>query len=142
MENRLKADILAESELCNGQILVTDENDDFTTFNLMIQATPETVKTPKEVFLELLDEGYKLEYNRIPITDEKVCSRYCGFHYDHSPNFTLLDCTSPCCTSSASWPLTSNTGLHGYLCVLGREHMAVLACPVAEALACVGQYIL
>jgi hypothetical protein len=73
MEDRLKADILAESELYDGQILVTDETDVFTTFNLMVQVSPESVNTPKEVFHELLEEGYNLVYNRIPITDEKVC---------------------------------------------------------------------
>ena len=72
MEERLKADILAEAALYEGQVLVTDENDDFTTFDLMLQVSPETVQTPKEVFMELLEDGYDLVYNRIPVTDEKV----------------------------------------------------------------------
>jgi sulfatase maturation enzyme AslB (radical SAM superfamily) len=80
MEDRLKADILAESELYGGHILVTDETDIFTTFNLMVQVSPESVNTPKEVFHELLEEGYNLVYNRIPITDEKVRCPWTAHH--------------------------------------------------------------
>jgi hypothetical protein len=72
MEERLKADILAEAELYEGQILVTDENDDFTTFDLLMQVSPSDVQTPKEVFEELREDGYDVVYERIPVTDEKV----------------------------------------------------------------------
>jgi Inositol hexakisphosphate len=72
MEQRLKADILAEADQYEGQILVTDENDDFTTFDLMMQVSEADVQTPKEVFDELKEDGYNLMYERIPVTDEKV----------------------------------------------------------------------
>ena len=75
METRLKVDILAEAELYEGQILVTDENDDFTTFDLMLQVSASDVQTPREVFDELHEDGYNVHYERIPVTDEKVCAQ-------------------------------------------------------------------
>jgi hypothetical protein len=72
MEARLKEDILSEAKSYEGQILVTDENDDFTTFDLMLQVSASDVQTPREVFDELLEDGYNVQYERIPVTDEKV----------------------------------------------------------------------
>ena len=72
MELRLKQDILSEAEQYEGQILVTDENDDATTFDLMLSVTASDVQTPQEVFWELQQDGYKVKYSRIPVTDEKA----------------------------------------------------------------------
>lgn len=77
MELRLKQDILAEAEQYDGQILVTDENDDATTFDLMLSVTAGDVQTPQEVFWELQQDGYTVKYSRIPVTDEKVRPRRC-----------------------------------------------------------------
>lgn len=74
MEERLKADVLAEAALYSDQILVSDEDDDFTVFDSMVPVSMRDVQTPKEVFLELRQDGYNVEYTRIPVTDEKVRS--------------------------------------------------------------------
>lgn len=72
MEERLKADVLSEASQCDGRVLVTDESPDASTYHLLLEVSPETVQTPREVFQELRDDGYNIVYNRIPVTDEKV----------------------------------------------------------------------
>lgn len=81
MEQRLRADVLAEADMYEGQTLVTDENDDLTTFTLRLQVSPDVVQTPQQVFEELREEGYDVVYARIPVTDEKVltlCTARCA----------------------------------------------------------------
>jgi hypothetical protein len=72
MEERLRQDILAEAELYDRQILVSDEDDSFNVFSMMLRVSEDDVQTPKAVFEELQQDGYNVIYNRIPITDEKV----------------------------------------------------------------------
>jgi Inositol hexakisphosphate len=79
MEGRLKRDILAEAARCDGQVLVTDEGDDLSVFDLLVQAPEADVQTPKEVFEELRADGYNVQYRRIPITDEKVFAGVASF---------------------------------------------------------------
>lgn len=76
MEERLKNDCLREAARWNGLILVHDEVE---TFNNETKVTPTflavekmQVQTPREVFVEFIDENYSLEYYRIPVSAEQA----------------------------------------------------------------------
>ncbi|KAI8078822.1 inositol hexakisphosphate-domain-containing protein [Halteromyces radiatus] len=76
MENRMKLDALDEQKEYGGRLLLHDEEvDERGGFNL--EAIWETVpsqciETPSEVFQSIIDEGYQVDYLRIPITDEQA----------------------------------------------------------------------
>lgn len=78
MEERLRADILREATQYQQQILVADEDDAFNVFNMFQRVTEQDVLTPKTMFEELRNDGYNVQYSRIPITDEKVCRDTCN----------------------------------------------------------------
>ncbi|NDD31308.1 MAG: hypothetical protein EB084_23910, partial [Proteobacteria bacterium] len=69
---QLKADIQAELARNGNRILVHDESPDGKLVSHFEEVKPENVKTPREVFDGLKAEGYKVDYARIPITDEKA----------------------------------------------------------------------
>ncbi|XP_047316660.1 paladin-like isoform X2 [Impatiens glandulifera] len=71
MEARLKEDILLESSRYGNKILVTDELPDGQMVDQWEPITNDSVKTPLEVYEELQAHGYLVDYERIPITDEK-----------------------------------------------------------------------
>ncbi|OVA13484.1 hypothetical protein BVC80_379g10 [Macleaya cordata] len=72
MEARLKDDILQEAARRYGnKILVTDELPDGQMVDQWEPVTHDSVKTPLEVYEELQLEGYLVDYERVPITDEK-----------------------------------------------------------------------
>ncbi|KAJ3698159.1 hypothetical protein LUZ61_001864 [Rhynchospora tenuis] len=71
MEFRLKEDILVEASRYGNKILVTDELPNGQMVDQWEPLEAESVKTPVEVYEELKQEGYLVEYERIPITDEK-----------------------------------------------------------------------
>ena len=75
MEDRLRRDILTEAAQYQQQILVADEDDVFNVFNMFQRVTEQDVLTPKAMFEELRNDGFNVVYSRIPITDEKVCTR-------------------------------------------------------------------
>ncbi|KAI8336649.1 inositol hexakisphosphate-domain-containing protein [Chlamydoabsidia padenii] len=66
VEERLKADVIKETNALGGLLLVHQEIDDGTVVPCFIAA--DQVKTPKEVFISFQDEGYRLNYFRIPIS--------------------------------------------------------------------------
>ncbi|DBA95417.1 TPA: hypothetical protein ACH3X3_013289 [Trebouxia sp. C0006] len=72
MENRLKQDVLREAAQYYNQILVAHENDDFQVIEQWEAVTEVDVQTPLEVYRELSDYGYEVEYTRVPVTDEKA----------------------------------------------------------------------
>ena len=72
MESRLKVDILEEAAQYGNQILVADEDDQFQVLQHWEPVTDADVLTPLEVYKELAEDGYKVEYLRVPITDEKA----------------------------------------------------------------------
>ncbi len=72
MEARLKADVLAESSLYNGAVMVAHEDDSFQVIEGWEAVTEVDVQTPAEVYAELIKEGYDVDYLRVPITDEKA----------------------------------------------------------------------
>lgn len=76
MEERLKEDIFAEVTQSGGQMLLHRE--EFSSIsnrssvigyweNILL----ENVKTPAEVFTALKEEGYNIEYRRIPLARER-----------------------------------------------------------------------
>ncbi|XP_038683541.1 paladin isoform X2 [Tripterygium wilfordii] len=71
MEARLKEDILMEAARYGNKILVTDELPDGQMVDQWEPVSCDSVKTPLEVYEELQMEGYLVDYERVPITDEK-----------------------------------------------------------------------
>lgn len=71
MESRLKEDILLESARYGNKILVTDELPDGQMVDQWEPVTCDSVKTPLEVYEELKIEGFLVNYERVPVTDEK-----------------------------------------------------------------------
>ncbi|KAG0482267.1 hypothetical protein HPP92_010351 [Vanilla planifolia] len=71
MEARLKEDILIEAARYGNKILVTDELPDGQMVDQWEPVVRDYVKTPLEVYQELQIEGYYVDYERVPITDEK-----------------------------------------------------------------------
>ncbi|XP_061354056.1 uncharacterized protein LOC133298743 isoform X2 [Gastrolobium bilobum] len=71
MEARLKEDILMEAARYGNKILVTDELPDGQMVDQWESVSCNSVKTPLEVYQELQMEGYLVDYERVPITDEK-----------------------------------------------------------------------
>jgi hypothetical protein len=69
MEDRLAQDILAEIEKWNGMILVHGEVNKTV---VPYWAAVSKVQTPKQVFQELRDLGFQVDYERIPITPEQA----------------------------------------------------------------------
>ena len=70
-EQQLKAEVLAEARANGGRILVHDETSDGVV-GQWVEVTPETVQTTREVYDGLQAEGYKVDYARVPVTDEKT----------------------------------------------------------------------
>ncbi|KAI3517914.1 hypothetical protein L1887_17136 [Cichorium endivia] len=71
MEDRLKEDILLEAARYGNKILVTDELPDGQMVDQWEPVTPDSVKTPLQVYLELQTRKFLVDYERVPVTDEK-----------------------------------------------------------------------
>ena len=71
-EQQLKAEVLAEAQANGGRILLHGENSDGTVVSDWVEVTPDSVKTTKEVYQDLQAQGYKIDYARNPVTDEKT----------------------------------------------------------------------
>ncbi|KAI6672581.1 hypothetical protein NL676_000487 [Syzygium grande] len=72
MEERLKEDIMMEAARYGNKILVTDELPDYQMVDQWEPVSRDSVKTPLEVYQELQVEGYLVDYERVPLTDEKA----------------------------------------------------------------------
>ncbi|XP_047324882.1 paladin-like [Impatiens glandulifera] len=72
MENRLKDDILRESNKYDGAIMVIHETDDGKIFDTWEQVSADSIQTPLDVFSSLEGEGFPIKYARMPITDGKA----------------------------------------------------------------------
>ena len=75
MENRMKKDAIEELQRYGGRLLLHEEESSAGGFQIV--PVWETVKeadvlTPSEVFESLIKEGYKVDYLRIPVTDEQA----------------------------------------------------------------------
>lgn len=71
-EDTLKREILEEARQHGGRFLVADENPDGSVVGKWVELKPGDVQTPAEVFQDLQSQGYKVDYARIPISDEKA----------------------------------------------------------------------
>eukprot|EP00850_Spirogloea_muscicola_P002322 SM000009S23451 [mRNA] locus=s9:35424:44183:- [translate_table: standard] len=81
MESRLKQDVLDEAArhaflLSNhdpykNKVMVSDELPDGQMVDQWEPIGPDSVQTPLEVYESLQAEGYKVDYERVPVTDEK-----------------------------------------------------------------------
>jgi hypothetical protein len=72
MEQRLKNDILKDAAKYNGRVLVHEETDDGRLVGNWEEVTAETVLTLREVYDSVNKRGYVVDYQRIPITDERA----------------------------------------------------------------------
>lgn len=71
-EDTLKQEILQEAAQHGGRFLVAEENPDGSVVGKWVELKPGDVQTPAEVFQDLRAQGYKVDYARIPISDEKA----------------------------------------------------------------------
>jgi hypothetical protein len=71
MEDRLKEDVLQEATRYAKKIMVSDELPDGQMIDQWEPVGPNSIQTPFEVYESLQAEGYSVDYERIPITDEK-----------------------------------------------------------------------
>ncbi|GAA5932545.1 uncharacterized protein JCM15063_001257, partial [Sporobolomyces koalae] len=74
MEAELKRDLLREREKTGGKVLLHDEVEENGTFEVTAtweEIQPEDVLTPREVFAKMQAEGLKVDYDRLPVTDEQ-----------------------------------------------------------------------
>jgi hypothetical protein len=76
-ESALKKDVIREAEHNEGRILLHDEtvdgNGKFTiTAQWEEDITPEDILTPADVYKQMQDQGYKVDYERLPVTDEQA----------------------------------------------------------------------
>ncbi|KAI7898613.1 inositol hexakisphosphate-domain-containing protein [Cokeromyces recurvatus] len=76
MEDRMKLDALNEWKEYEGRLLLHDEkpNDkgEYKLMGMWETINREDIETPKETFQSIIDEGYQVDYLRIPITDEQA----------------------------------------------------------------------
>jgi hypothetical protein len=71
-ENTLKQEILDEAQRHGGKFLVAEENPDGSVVGKWVELKPGDVQTPAEVYHGLQREGYRVDYARIPVSDEKA----------------------------------------------------------------------
>ncbi|GJP69891.1 hypothetical protein CLOP_g893 [Closterium sp. NIES-67] len=72
MEARLKKDVLREAARYSNKIMVSDELPDGQMVDQWEPIGPDSVQTPLEVYQDLQRAGYNVDYERVPVTDEKV----------------------------------------------------------------------
>jgi len=74
-EEQLKKEILEEAKKNGGYIIIKDEkideNGKFVNVDRKVKVTEDSVKTVKDVYDDLAKEGYKVDYKRVPVSDEK-----------------------------------------------------------------------
>ncbi|EJD06892.1 uncharacterized protein FOMMEDRAFT_75682 [Fomitiporia mediterranea MF3/22] len=76
MEINLKRDVIREVRLNDGRILLHDEVEErpgvFSIIPQWENVTEDDILTPRDVFDLMAKEGYKINYDRIAITDEQA----------------------------------------------------------------------
>ncbi|CAE6436067.1 unnamed protein product [Rhizoctonia solani] len=72
IEDRLKADILTEAQRFGGLVLTHVEADSESLIPTWTSVDADSVKTPLEVWQEAKEEGWNVEYHRIPITPDRA----------------------------------------------------------------------
>lgn len=76
IEERMKLEAINEWKEYDGRLLLHDEKPnekgEFDLVGLWETISLQDIETPKEVFQSIIDEGYQVDYLRIPITDEQA----------------------------------------------------------------------
>ncbi|RCI04172.1 hypothetical protein CU098_006507 [Rhizopus stolonifer] len=76
IEERMKLEALNEWKEYEGRLLLHDEKPnergEFDLVGIWETVNVEEIETPKEAFQSIIDEGYQVDYLRIPITDEQA----------------------------------------------------------------------
>lgn len=76
IEERMKLEAINEWKEYDGRLLLHDEKPnekgEFDLVGLWETISLKDIETPKEVFQSIIDEGYQVDYLRIPITDEQA----------------------------------------------------------------------
>ncbi|CAO3589334.1 unnamed protein product [Absidia cylindrospora] len=76
MERIMQQDALEELVAYNGRLLLhgeeTAEKGGFVLLPTWETVRPECIETPDQAFQSIIDEGYQVDYFRIPITDEQA----------------------------------------------------------------------
>ncbi|EPT01640.1 hypothetical protein FOMPIDRAFT_1119753 [Fomitopsis schrenkii] len=76
MEESLKRDVLREVENGNGRILLHDEVEErpgvFSIIPIWEDVTRGDIMTPRDVYNLVVREGYKVNYDRVAVTDEQA----------------------------------------------------------------------
>ncbi|CAE6515835.1 unnamed protein product [Rhizoctonia solani] len=72
IEDRLKADILAEAHRFGGLVLTHVEADSESLIPTWTSVDANSVKTSRDVWQEAKEEGWNVEYHRIPITSDRA----------------------------------------------------------------------
>jgi len=70
-EQQLKAEILAEAEANDGKVLLHDETPEGVV-SQWVSVTPDSVQTTHEIYQQFQEEGYQVDFARVPVTDEKT----------------------------------------------------------------------
>lgn len=71
-EEVLRQEIWAEALRCGGKFMVHEENPDGSLSEKWLPLQESDLQTAAEVFEQLREEGYQVDYARIPISDEKT----------------------------------------------------------------------
>ncbi|KAF8657553.1 hypothetical protein AX16_002190 [Volvariella volvacea WC 439] len=76
MEKSFKADVLRELRAGKGRILLHDEVEErpgvFSIIPLWEIVSEDDILTPRDVFDRIVEEGYRIDYGRVAITDEQA----------------------------------------------------------------------
>ncbi|KAJ8323879.1 hypothetical protein O5D80_007110 [Batrachochytrium dendrobatidis] len=76
MEAQMKEEILRDMHRYNGRLLLHEErvepNAQFSIVPVWESVTKEDIETPLDVYARIKAEGYRIDYMRIPITDEQA----------------------------------------------------------------------
>lgn len=75
MENNMKRDVINELRLYGGRLLLHEEEVQGKGFSIVPvweTVKEEDVQTPMDVFKSIEAEGYRVDYLRLPITDEQA----------------------------------------------------------------------
>ncbi|KAI9192964.1 inositol hexakisphosphate-domain-containing protein [Polychytrium aggregatum] len=75
MEMRMKFDIISELRKYQGRLLLHEEEmlkDGLSIVPIWESVREEDVQTPLEIYKSIQEEGYRVDYLRIPITDEQA----------------------------------------------------------------------
>ena len=71
IERRLKLDILDEARRYGGMILTHDEVNGQETIPTWVSVDEASIQTPKEVWEEVKNQGWRVEYWRVPIAPDR-----------------------------------------------------------------------